>query len=61
MSTVRFAELCDECGRRSPEYSRWNVCVECGMDVCTDCDMESQRDEEHARTLCRECFNEVAA
>lgn len=61
MSTVRFAEICDECNRRSEEYSRWNVCKECGRDICTACDIPSQRDEENATTLCRPCFMRVAA
>lgn len=61
MSTVRFAEICDKCGKRSEEYSRWNVCRECGDDVCHDCDLESKRDAETARTLCRDCFAAIAA
>jgi len=61
MSRVRFAEICDDCGRRSAEYSRWNVCKFCGGDICPDCDVESQRDSEHVTTLCRKCFVEVAA
>ena len=61
MSIVRFAELCDKCDTRSNEYSHWNVCRECGDDVCTNCDIESMRDEENAQTLCRECFPKLAS
>jgi hypothetical protein len=34
---VRFAHLCDGCGERSPEYTPWLMCTECGNDVCPDC------------------------
>jgi hypothetical protein len=37
MSTVRFATICDACGKRSPEYVRYATCEDCGDDVCPDC------------------------
>jgi NMD protein affecting ribosome stability and mRNA decay len=56
MSTVRFAMLCDKCGRRSEEYGSWPSCADCGEDVCTDCDVPAARTEDEAnRTICREC------
>lgn len=43
---VRFATKCDHqepgghpdvhCNRRSPEYTMWPTCSECGDDVCPD-------------------------
>ncbi len=56
VSIVRFAEICDNCGKRSEEYSRWRVCRLCGNDTCEDCDLVSQRDDETCRTLCKDCL-----
>lgn len=37
MSTVRFATLCDVCGKRSEEYARFPRCIDCGDDICPNC------------------------
>ena len=50
---VRFAEICDHCGKRSEEYSRWFTCRECGDDVCADCSRDT--DEESGRATCNKC------
>jgi NMD protein affecting ribosome stability and mRNA decay len=56
MSIVRFAMLCDKCGRRSEEYGGWSSCRNCGEDVCPDCDVVAERTEDEAnKTLCRDC------
>jgi hypothetical protein len=55
MSLVRFACLCDQCGKRSSEYSSWLSCRDCGEDVCDDCDLSDRRDPEFGRTLCKRC------
>jgi hypothetical protein len=34
---VRFASVCDACQARSPEYTAWASCRECGADVCPAC------------------------
>jgi len=38
MSSVRFAALCDTCGKRSEEYRGWRSCAGCVEDVCDSCD-----------------------
>lgn len=61
MSTVRFATLCDKCGRRSEEYSSWPGCSECLADVCSDCDIPGERTEdERNQTLCKLCLADMA-
>jgi hypothetical protein len=56
MSMVRFATLCDKCGKRSEEYTAWPTCKDCGDDVCTECDIDSERTEdERNATLCPDC------
>lgn len=56
MSMVRFATLCDKCGRRSEEYSAWPSCKDCMEDACPDCDIESERSgDERNHTLCHDC------
>lgn len=56
MSIVRFAEICDVCGERSPEYCRWLACKLCGRDVCPDCRETAFDDGETGRSLCKECY-----
>ncbi len=44
MSMIRFASLCDRCGKRSEEYSRWPECRDCEKDICTDCQLSGSED-----------------
>ena len=53
MSMVRFAMLCDQCGKRSREYGRWPECRDCSDDVCPDCCHSS--DEETSKGICKKC------
>lgn len=56
MSMVRFAMLCDKCGKRSDEYSVWDTCFECMEDVCDDCLVPGSRTEdERGECLCKRC------
>lgn len=56
MSMVRFATLCDRCGRRSEEYTSWPTCEACERDICDRCDCPSERTEdERGQTLCVDC------
>lgn len=56
---VRFATLCDHCGKRSAEYAHFAVCRECLEDICPDCDVPSERSEDETnKTLCRKCAAE---
>lgn len=56
MSIVRFATLCDKCGKRSEEYKSWYICIYCGCHVCGECSVD-QRDDEglFASATCKEC------
>lgn len=70
MALVMFAEVCDDCGRRSPEYeggTLWD-CIECGVQVCEYCiavkvrpfccgapDCRQQRNE----GICAGCLSEL--
>lgn len=53
MSMVRFAQLCDQCGKRSPEYSAWAHCRECSDDACRTCCPVF--DDETRQGLCTRC------
>ena len=57
MSMVRFATLCDKCGRRSwPEYTAWASCIECKEDTFDLCDdPEMRTDDESHKTQCNDC------
>lgn len=61
MSIEMFCNRCDRCEEKSERYTHWPTCRECGDDICFDCDMQSQRDEETRRTLCRECAARIVA
>lgn len=51
MSTVKFAELCDVCGRRSEEYTTWPHCRECLRDICQTCAVPGSVREQDRDTL----------
>jgi hypothetical protein len=42
MAFVKFATTCDvrseglTCGKRSEEYRAWPICLDCGIHVCDD-------------------------
>jgi hypothetical protein len=56
MTLVRFAALCDRCGRRSGEYEGWPHCRKCDNDTCDLCDVATERTEdEKDETLCSKC------
>ncbi|MGH9970623.1 MAG: hypothetical protein ACREBG_22930 [Pyrinomonadaceae bacterium] len=59
---VRFATLCDSCGKRSCEYEAWPSCLECDKDTCSSCDVPAHRTDadlnKPERTLCQACVNE---
>lgn len=59
MSMVRFATLCDKCGKRSEEYSAWPSCRECLEHVCPNCSVNASEDEAHEAD-CLECVKEMA-
>jgi len=54
MTTVRFAVVCDKCGKRSPEYETWATCPYCCDDVCPACCIGYKEDE--GRTECTACI-----
>lgn len=58
---VPFAQQCDHCDRRSPEYTTWPTCRLCGDDCCDDCaDEDSVRDEEGRVTcVCVRCMGDT--
>jgi hypothetical protein len=56
MAIVRFATLCDKCGRRSEEYTAWPSCRECLEDVCPNCYVTgSASEDENNRATCKSC------
>ena len=57
MSIVRFAMVCDHCGKRSPEYSGWPTCASCGSDICLTCAVPDSvdADYDHYDALCLKC------
>jgi hypothetical protein len=58
MSMVRFATICDQCGKRSEEYAGWGDCRECGDDVCPADILPGTFNEETGKCLCRRCSAE---
>jgi hypothetical protein len=55
MSIVRFAMICDHCGTRSPEYTPWLTCRECGDEVCNACIVPGSADDESGKATCLRC------
>lgn len=54
---VKFANLCDLCGQRSEEYSRWPMCEDCDSDVCPKCVAEAICDWDYDQTALVRCVN----
>jgi hypothetical protein len=52
MSIVRFASVCDQCGKRGPEYQAYLSCRACGRDRCPECRNSQFSEEERGLTLC---------
>lgn len=56
---VRFAALCDQCGRRSAEWAQWPSCHDCLLDICPDCAAPGEAGyEDEGRWVgarCRQC------
>lgn len=52
---VRFACVCDHCGKRSHEYEMWPCCRECGEDVCWACGEFWPDGPESWKTVCKRC------
>lgn len=56
---VRFAALCDQCGRRSAEYTTWPGCRSCGADICPGCQAPDEAgteiDGRWVGVQCRRC------
>jgi hypothetical protein len=63
MSTVRFATICDHCGKRSPEYDRYDTCADCGDDVCPSCSVSVsyQNNPDSDVVVCPTCQSEYEA
>lgn len=57
MSMVRFATLCDRCDKRSPEYTPFQWCNECGDDLCPECS-GVEVDGEYLTIVCKQCQEE---
>lgn len=72
MAMVRFASTCDGrddpddlegyCDKRSPEYTQWPTCSDCGDHVCPDHMQPGTLDEgdgeRHDRCVCVMCHDE---
>jgi hypothetical protein len=52
MGIVRFASICDQCGKRGQEYQVFLHCRECGRDLCPEHKDADYDDEENCLTLC---------
>jgi len=52
MGIVRFASICDHCGKRGEEYSAYLHCRNCGLDLCPDHRNHDFDDGENGLTLC---------
>ena len=56
MSMVRFASICDICGKRGEEYFAFPYCRECGRDLCPEHRNPDYGDGENNRGLCATGF-----
>ena len=54
MSTVRFAHVCDSCGKRSAEYGIFLRCFYCGDHTCRVCAKEYDPDPP-GYAVCKPC------
>lgn len=59
MSLVRFATICDKCGKRSPEFEFWYTCTDCRDDVCNGCTTTAKEDEGQRSCVCFDCESEI--
>lgn len=55
MSYVKFACKCDQCGKRSEEYTSWPACTDCMDDVCPAHWVPDSYDPEKNKALCFLC------
>jgi ribosomal protein S14 len=57
MSIVRFASVCDECGKRGEEYKAFPACRECLRDICPSCQVAGtlEQDVDRNDCLCKVC------
>ena len=60
MSFVKFATICDGCGKRSAEYQAFPHCRECGEDFCHDCRFPGSERREENTVICNDCATELA-
>jgi hypothetical protein len=60
MATVRYATLCEMCGRRSDEYTEWPECRDCSMHLCPTCAVPGSSQEEDRTTGGGEAGPEVS-
>ena len=59
MATVRFHDICNQCGKHSEEYQSFAWCEECGDDICREC--AAKYDEETGWAKCKKCTAETEA
>jgi hypothetical protein len=57
---VRFAVVCDQCGKKGPEYQGGINCSECGDDICESCAERFDYDPP-TRGVCKRCQAEANA
>lgn len=55
MSRVRFAILCDHCGKRGPEYAHGYICRFCKADTCSGCMVPGSQNDETGECMCLHC------
>lgn len=54
---VRFATTCDECQKRSKEFTAWPTCRECWRNICPTCRWPGSLEENEGvdTVLCKDC------
>jgi len=59
---VMFATLCDDCGKRSEEYTQHPQCRDCGRDICPQCaapnTFEPDDEGQRASHICSACHEQ---
>lgn len=55
MTYVQFAQVCDLCGKRGPEYYHGYICLQCQADTCGACMVPGSQCDETGRCICIAC------
>ena len=50
--------ICPSCAKKHTDINQELYCIECGKEMCVNCDREAYNCDACGETLCNECYNE---